>query len=280
VKDKMTVNIANLSTFVFDLDGTIYSGQQLYQGSKKLLQLLRLAQKQLFFLSNNSTDTSETIRQRLRGMDLAVEDLPILAATELVGDYIREKYGQVRIKAFGTLALEHSIKSSGHILLPAGSKDQCDVVVVGRDPFFTYEKLQDCTRTLVEGVKLVAVNPDMYHPGEDGSRVPETGALVSAIKAVTGRSEVESVGKPYDYSFKKILEQSSVEPELCIMIGDNPYTDIQGAYLAGMRTVWISHGQTFPLDLGFKPDVTVSSIGELVSYFIRGGDVSEHSLLG
>ncbi|KKI93480.1 hypothetical protein WQ54_04425 [Bacillus sp. SA1-12] len=58
-----------------------------------------------------------------------------------------EKYGNVRVKTFGTLALEQSIKSSGHIVLSLGSKEPCDVVVVGRDPSFTYEKLYDCTRT-------------------------------------------------------------------------------------------------------------------------------------
>lgn len=151
-----------------------------------------------------------------------------------------------------------------------GSKYPCDVVVVGRDPFFTYEKLCDCTRILTEGVKLVAVNPDLYHPGEDGSRVPETGALISAIQAVTGHTEIESIGKPFHYSFQKIMNLSGVKPGSCIMIGDNPYTDIQGGHLAGMHTVWISHGKPYPLELGFKPDVTISSIGELVQYIFHG----------
>ncbi|KON90033.1 hypothetical protein AF332_26625 [Sporosarcina globispora] len=260
----MTLNMANCSTFIFDLDGTVYSGNRLYPGAQKLLQFLCHKKNQIFFLSNNSTDTAETIRKKLMGMNITVHDSHILVAAELAGDYLLEKYGRVRVKTFGTLALEHSIKAAGHMILPVGRREQSDVVVIGRDPFFTYEKLYDCTRSLIEGAKLVAVNPDKYHPGEDGSRVPETGALISAIQAVTGGSEVESVGKPSYFSFKKIFEQSSAEPESCIMIGDNPYTDIKGGYLAGMRTVWISHGQTFPLDLGFKPDVTVSCIDELL----------------
>lgn len=264
----MTFNIANFSTYIFDLDGSIYSGNRLYPGAQKLLQILRNKEKKLFFLSNNSTDTAETIGKKLKEMGLEVLDSRILVATELVGEYLLEKYGKVRVKAFGTHALLKSIQSSGHSLTPVGSKDHCDVVVVGRDVFFTYERLHDCTRSLTEGVKLVAVNSDLYHPGEDGSKVPETGALISAILAVTGGSDFESVGKPFIYSFNKILEQSAVAPESCIMIGDNPYTDIQGGYLAGMRTVWISHGHPFPLNLGFKPDVTVSSIGELVHYFL------------
>ncbi|WP_378934635.1 HAD-IIA family hydrolase [Metabacillus herbersteinensis] len=264
----MTMNMANCTTFIFDLDGSVYSGSRMYPGVQELLRLLDLKQKQIYFLSNNSTDTAETIREKLRGMGLAVQRSSILVATELVGDYLLEKYGIVRVKTFGTPALQHSIKSAGHIILSVGSKNPCDVVVVGRDPSFTYEKLHDCARSLTEGVKLVAVNPDLYHPGEDGSRVPETGALISAIQAVSGATELESVGKPYYYSFKKIMEQSSVKPQSCIMIGDNPYTDIQGGYLAGMHTVWISHGQPFPLDLGFKPDITIPSIGELVHYLL------------
>ncbi|WP_269431546.1 hypothetical protein [Bacillus sp. SA1-12] len=37
-----------------------------------------------------------------------------------------------------------------------------------------------------------------------------------------------------------------------------------------MHTVWISHGELFPSELGFNPDVTVSNIGELVPYFSFG----------
>ncbi|WP_338787245.1 HAD-IIA family hydrolase [Metabacillus sp. FJAT-53654] len=266
----MTFNLANCSTFIFDLDGSVYSGNRLYTGVQKLLQLLSFRRKKIFFLSNNSTDTAESIRKKLQGMGLSIHHASILVATELVGDYLLEKYGKVRVKTFGTTALEQSIKSCGHIISSASSKDPCDVVVVGRDPSFTYEKLYDCSRTLANGAKLVAVNPDLFHPGEDGSRVPETGAIISAIQAVSGYSDYESVGKPFDYSFKKIQEQSLSEPKSCIMIGDNPYTDILGGYMAGMHTAWISHGELFPSELGFKPDVTVSSIGELVPYILFG----------
>jgi HAD superfamily hydrolase (TIGR01450 family) len=264
----MTVAIADCSTFIFDLDGTVYFGNHVYQGAKKLLQLLNHQEKQVIFLSNNSTDSSEAIQKKLIDKNLPVQDSIILAATDLAGNYLLQKYGKVRVKTFGTRTLENSIISAGHITIPVDSREPCDVVLVGRDPFFTYQNLHDCTRTLLEGAKLVAVNSDLFHPGVDGSRVPETGALIAAIQAVTGQSEYESIGKPNNYSFNKILEQASVKPELCVMIGDNPYTDIRGGYLAGMLTVWISHKKTFPKELEFKPDVTVSSIGELVDFML------------
>ncbi|MGM0878130.1 MAG: hypothetical protein ACQEWV_26315 [Bacillota bacterium] len=80
----MEWNVNKISVFIFDLDGCIYSGNKVYEGSKELLTYLIDTDKEIFFLSNNSTDQAETIRQKLINMGLPVEKTTILVATELI----------------------------------------------------------------------------------------------------------------------------------------------------------------------------------------------------
>ncbi|MFC5653233.1 HAD-IIA family hydrolase [Paenibacillus solisilvae] len=263
----MKWNMERYTTYIFDLDGCIYSGNRVYPGARKVLTTLIETGRHVFFLSNNSTEASQTIRNKLIDMDLPVENIPILVATELIGPYLAEKYGAARVYSIGSMELEKSLRRSGHQVLPLGCGEQCDFVVVGRDTSFTYQKLYDCVRCLTNGARLIAANLDFYHPGEDGVRVPETGSLIAAIQAVTGINHVESVGKPFSYPFIEIIQQKDLNPENCLMVGDNPYTDVKGGYSAGMHTAWISHGNSFPIELGFQPNLTLSCIGEFLEVF-------------
>ncbi len=48
-----------------------------------------------------------------------------------------------------------------------------------------------------------------------------------------------------------------------LFVGDNPYTDIEGAHSVGMFTAWLSAGRQYPLDAP-KPDYIFMSIGDTI----------------
>ncbi|GAB7388467.1 HAD-IIA family hydrolase [Bacillaceae bacterium] len=251
-----------LKGFIFDLDGCIYSGSRVYPRAAELLHMLQAYGKKITFVSNNSTDRAEKIRLKLLAMGLPVKDIPILVATELAGSYLRERYGNLTVAVVGSRDLNDALEEAGHATVPLDSTDPIDALVVGRDIEFTYQKFAWCIRQLARGAKLVATNLDMYHPGEDGSLVPETGALVAAIRSII-KTEVEVVGKPAPYPFARALALNGLTPSECIMIGDNIFTDIQGGLNAGMFTVWISHNALISEDTGVFPHKVVSGIKEL-----------------
>lgn len=265
----MQSTVDHISAFIFDLDGCIYSGNKVYEGSLEFLTYLIEEKKEIYFLSNNSTNQSETVRQKLIKMGLPVENTTIFVATDLIGEYLFEHYGPVNIQVIGTNELKESLKGQGHKICPLDDEEPCDFVVVGRDPSFTYQTLSACARSVMKGAKLIATNLDLYHPGEDGNRVPETGALMAAIQAVSGVDEVPFIGKPFIYPFRKIIDETGHEPERCVMVGDNPYTDVAGANGLGVKTIWISHGHAFPENLAFKPDFTFQSMKSLAESFMK-----------
>lgn len=261
----MDLNEKNV--YIFDLDGCLYSGDDLYPGAAELLQKLLNVQKKIVVLSNNSNQTSESVRGKLLRMGLPVETFTIVVATDLIGHYLFQKYGALTVKCIGSVELKKSLATCGHNVLELGSETACDYLVVGRDLTFTYEKLQQCCLEINKGAKLAAANLDLNHPGSDGVNVPETGALVVAIQAASGVQKVESCGKPSPFAYEFIMESINHKSNDCVMIGDNLNTDILGAMQMGIDSVWISHGRPFQEMFNVRPSLTIDSVSDLIDFW-------------
>ena len=168
---------------------------------------------------------------------------------EAVGVTVRPR----RIVLAGTLALElvardrpgarvmllgsPSLHAFAAALGLAVDDRQPDVVVVGRDRRFSYERLCLAANAVRAGAALVVANPDLTHPGTAGSIVPETGAILAAILACTGPTAHRIVGKPEHTLFLAGLEQLGCAPHEAVMIGDNVETDGRGAERLGMHFI-------------------------------------------
>jgi putative hydrolase of the HAD superfamily len=53
------------------------------------------------------------------------------------------------------------------------------------------------------------------------------------------------------------------------MVGDNAEHDIGGGLAAGLRTVWVAHGDTWPRALAYRPTVTTDGFPAAVSELVR-----------
>jgi len=268
------MNLWDLKLFVFDLDGCLYRGEEAIPGARELLRFLRSKGKRIGFLTNNSRQTAAEIGEKLTRMGLDASAEEVVAATDYAGRYVLDRYGTSAVKVAGSGALQAAVAAAGHRVLPLGDPEVPRVIVLGRDVEFTYEKLTVIANDAVRGARVVAANPDGFHPGEGGRRVPETGALAASVEAMTGE-RVESYGKPAAYLFLRAMERRRALPEESVMIGDNYHTDIAGGMSAGMRTVWLSDnaGGTpgTPPEGARRPDLAFRNIAELYE-FLRGGE--------
>ena len=75
-------------------------------------------------------------------------------------------------------------------------------------------------------------------------------------------SEVSNSMKPQKEIFEYALKKTNGNIEECIMIGDNPSADIQGAINAGMDTIFVNH---INADCLIKPTHTIYHLKELES---------------
>jgi HAD superfamily hydrolase (TIGR01450 family) len=262
--------LRRMEAFLFDLDGCIYYGHAPAEGAEPLLRLLKEEGKRYFFITNNSTETSREISIKLNNMGLPASPGQVITATELTGQYIKDHYGIMKVKAAGSEGLRASLERAGHRVLPDDSRETADIVVVGRDTRFTYEKLLWIVEEEIRGAKVIATNPDAYHLGSRYERIPETGALTAAIETITGK-KVEYVGKPNPYLFQYAANQYGLSPEACVMVGDNLNTDMLGGIRAGMRTVWVKGDENgfIPNEetANIRPDFIVNGIKHLLDLY-------------
>ena len=75
--------------------------------------------------------------------------------------------------------------------------------------------------------------------------------------------------KPHPSVFKHVAARLGVAPAECLMIGDRPIDDIQGALRAGMRGVLKTNGNPRPLPVGLQPTAIIESLAELPALIQR-----------
>lgn len=261
--------IHDMEAFLFDLDGCIYFGDVQAPGSHAMLQLLRAEGKSVFFVTNNSTQTAETIALRLNQMGLPAMPRQVIVATDITGLYIKEVYGRVKVKVVGSAELRASLANLGHLVVPLDSPEQAEVIVVGRDTQFHYDKLKRIAEEATKGAIVIGTNADSYHIGSYGEKIPETGALTAAVEAMIGK--IQHIGKPEPYLFHYVTKKYDIRLESSVMIGDNFNTDIAGGILAGMRTIWVKREENDFVPnqevMHLKPDLTVTGIDHLLELY-------------
>ena len=127
-------------------------------------------------------------------------------------------------------------------------EDRADLVLLGRDERFAYDKLARMANEIERGALLVATNPDGMHPGALVRSVRETGAFLGAVLARVSPQAVRVIANPGPALFEESFRRLSVAPADCVMIGDNPDTDVSGAERVGIRTLLVAKAQGAPAD--------------------------------
>jgi putative hydrolase of the HAD superfamily len=82
-------------------------------------------------------------------------------------------------------------------------------------------------------------------------------------------SDVEGTRKPDARLLELAAERTGVALAHAWMIGDNPDADVGAAVAAGIRSVWLRHGRSWPRD-DFAPTAVADTFGEAVDIALRG----------
>ncbi len=250
--------------FVLDMDGTIYLGDNLFDYTKKCLSAISDSGRDYVFFTNNSSKSKAKYLSKLEKMGIPVTAEKMLISTEVLIKHLIETHQGARLYVSGTTDLLDDFKLAG---FDTDSIDP-DVVVIGFDTSFTYEKLQKITKAVQNGAVIYGVNTDLLCPMPDGY-IPDCGSLAAAITAATGVT-IKFFGKPSVYARKYISEKTGYqESEICF-VGDRLYTDIAIANSSDAVSALVLSGETKREDIrGSKhvADIVAESLEELVSKF-------------
>lgn len=254
--------------YVFDLDGTLYVGDELLPGAARLLAALRELDRRVAFVSNNPTRTPAQYVDKLAGLGVQASASEVINPVVTTVEWIGENCPDARVFAIAEAPLLDALAQAGVNL--CDDPDRIDVVIASFDRALKYSKLQIAFDALWrrEQTRFVATNPDPYCPTPRGGE-PDAGSVIAALEASTGRRCEVHFGKPGAVMMDAVAVRLELSPQDCVMAGDRMYTDIEAAQRAGMASALVLTGETQPAQLESlarerRPDYVLSRIDDLL----------------
>lgn len=232
--------------FLLDMDGTIYLGDNLFDGTLDFLRRVREQGGRYLFATNNSSRGVNAYVERLQkmGIDAVADDF--LTSIDALIWYLRGKYDDALIYAFGTRTFREQLTDAGFRITDRLEKG-ISLLVCGFDTELTFQKLEDACILLGRGVDFVATNPDWVCPTAWGS-VPDCGSVCEMLFRATGRRP-KFIGKPQPEMVLLSMERCGCTREETVLIGDRVYTDIACGVNAGVDTAFVLSGEGMVNDI-------------------------------
>jgi len=255
--------------YVFDLDGTIYLGDELLPGAKRLILKLRELGKRVVFLSNNPTKDPRMYAEKLGKLGLKTPASEIVNTVVTMTRWLLRDHPEATVFPISEEPLKNSLSEAG--IRMSENPEEIDIVIASYDRGFDYRKLQIAFDAIwfYERAMLVTTNPDRYCPFPGGRGEPDAAAIVAAIEACTGAKCQVNVGKPDPIMLETIMDLIGLDAKDCVMSGDRLYTEIRMAKTAGMPSAVVLTGETTKRDLAGEseenlPDYALERIDQLV----------------
>lgn len=249
------------TTFICDMDGVIYHGSRLLDGVTEFVAWMQTNGKRFVFLTNSSERSPRELRDKLFRMGLDVEESHFYTSALATAAFLSRQHPGAGVYAIGESGLLNALYDAG---LTMNDYDP-EYVVVGETRSINYEKMEKAVHLiLTRGAKLVATNPDLTGPAENGL-VPACGSLVAPIEKASGTSAY-FVGKPNPLMMRHALQRLEAQREETAIIGDRMDTDIVAGIESEIETVLVLSGVTQPDDIrhfAYVPGYVLPGVGAI-----------------
>ena len=257
--------IRRIRLFLFDMDGTLYLGERLYDFTIALLDTIRKSGGTYLFLTNNSSKSVEDYIKKLDRLGIKACREDFMTSSQATAYYLNQHHRGKKLYVCGTRSLKNELEKEGFTVTE--DLEQVDCVVMGFDTELTFQKLEDVCRLLLARPELpyLATNPDLVCPTEFGS-VPDCGSVCAMIQNATGRTPLV-IGKPGALMPELAMERLGFSREETAVVGDRIYTDIKSGLNAGTTAILVLSGETTREILeasADKPDLVLEDAGEIL----------------
>ena len=232
--------------FLLDMDGTLYLGDRLFDGTKDFLAAVRRRGGRYLFLTNNSSRSVDAYVAKLAGMGIAAAREDFLTSTDALILYLKKNEPRRKFYAFGTRSFQSQLRGAG-LCVTDRLEDDIDCLLCGFDTELTFQKLEDACVLLGRGADFIATNPDWVCPTAYGS-VPDCGSVCEMLWHATARRP-KVIGKPEPAMALLAMEQTGFVPAETVLLGDRIYTDIACGVNAGIDTAFLLSGEGVRRDI-------------------------------
>lgn len=260
---KDPIELKNKKLFLFDMDGTIYEEETVFDGTTALLnQIEKIGGKYVFITNNSSKSVADYIKKVNRlGIKGDIDNFFTSAQATVL--FLKKNYFGKKIYCQGTKSLVQELIDAG-INTTEEVEDDVGVVLVGFDTELTSAKLRKTCELLQRDIPYIATNPDLRCPVNFGF-IPDCGAICGAIEAATDKKPI-FIGKPEPTMVDIVREKFGYSAEETVVIGDRLYTDIATGLNAGTTAICVLTGEATKEDIlngDIKPTLTFDSVKDI-----------------
>lgn len=238
---KKSNDLKNKKLFLFDMDGTIYMDEEIYDGTLDLLDYIDSIGGKYVFITNNSSKSVDAYIQKVNRMGIKADESNFYTSTQASAAYLKNNYPDALVFAMGTDSFLKELDKLG-IKYVTEVTSEAKVVLMGYDNELNYEKLTNiCKMLTLYDLPFIATNPDLVCPVSFGY-VPDCGSVAIMIKNATGKYPV-FIGKPEPTMIEFVMEKFGYSKEETVVLGDRIYTDIASGINAGVDTILVLSGE-------------------------------------
>ncbi len=237
-----TADLSAKKLFLFDMDGTIYRENTLFDGVIELLNKIEGKGGRYIFITNNASKSVKDYVLKIRRLGISNANCEnFFTSTQAAIDIMREKFSKQLIYAQGTRSFIKELKANG-LRITQKFDQNVKAVLVGFDPEITGKKLRTTCEVLTKiDVPYYATNPDWVCPVSFGA-IPDCGSMCEGIWRATGKRPIY-IGKPQPAMIFATMEKFGYKKEETLVLGDRLYTDIAAGVNAGVDTVCVLTGE-------------------------------------
>lgn len=256
--------------YVFDLDGTLYLGDEVLPGAVRTVAGLRERGAVVRFLSNNVTRSLEQYVDKLGRLGIPADVGEIVTPLVTTVRWLLAHAPDAVVLPIAPEPVHRALREAG--IATSDDPARVDVVLASYDRTFDYATLQIAFDAIWfhRRARLMSTNPDRYCPFPGGRGEPDAAAVVGAIEGATGVRCERSFGKPDPVVLELALAGTGVDPSRALMVGDRLSTDVATGVAAGCDTALVLTGdstaqEAAALPAEERPTYVLDGVGDLLT---------------
>lgn len=252
---------------LLDLDGVIYSGDDLLQGAAEAVRWVQEHGDPYLFVTNTSSVPRAAIVKKLGRLGISVREEAILSPPAAAARWIG-------LNVEGPVALFVSESTKAEFascpVLAEDEQSGASAVIIGDlGEGWTFGALNQAFRLLIGPPEppLVALGMTRFWRTPSGLTM-DVGPFVTALEYAAGKKALV-LGKPAQEFFDDALGRLGASAASTWMFGDDIQGDVAGAQAAGLKGVLVRTGKFREGDLeqGIEPDGILDSIADLPDWW-------------